>query len=98
VTYRARVSPCAGHERDRIKLKGGGKSRGKRTDASCKARWRVQMKETARFRAISPQQDDGHLAGKSKRIRVRVIPKPAPRPTGGGAEAEGIATLPTASG
>jgi hypothetical protein len=21
------------------------------------------MKETARFRAISPQQDDGHLAG-----------------------------------
>jgi hypothetical protein len=84
VTFKARVTPCAGHEGDQIILKGGGASKSKASNASCKARWRVKMKKTARFRAVSPQQDIDHLGGKSKRIRVLVIPKPEPSGGGGG--------------
>jgi hypothetical protein len=84
VTFKARVTPCAGHEGDRIVLKGGGSSKSKASNGSCKARWRIKMKKTARFQAVSPQQDDDHRAGKSKRIRVRVIPKPEPSGGGGG--------------
>jgi hypothetical protein len=43
-----------------------------------------KLAQTARFQAISPQQDADHLAGKSKRIRIRVIPKPEPTGGGGG--------------
>ncbi|MGH2724416.1 MAG: hypothetical protein ACRDI0_09170 [Actinomycetota bacterium] len=84
VTFKAKVSPCAGHQGDRIVLKGGGRTKSKASNGSCKARWRIKMKKTDRFRAISPQQDEDHLAGKSKRIRVRVIPKPDPAGGGGG--------------
>jgi hypothetical protein len=84
VTFKAKVKPCAGHQGDQIRLKGGGKSRGKASNSQCTAKWRLKMTQTARFQAISPQQDDDHLAGKSKRIRVRVIPKPQPSGGGGG--------------
>lgn len=84
VTFKARVTPCAGHQGDRIVLKGGGRSRSKTSNSSCKARWGVLMRKTARFQALSPMQDEDHLAGKSKRVRVRVIPKPEPSGGGGG--------------
>jgi hypothetical protein len=84
VTFKARVTPCAGHEGDQVILKGGGNSKSKASNGSCKARWRIKMKKSARFQAISPQQDDDHLAGKSKRVRVQVIPKPEPAGGGGG--------------
>jgi hypothetical protein len=83
VTFKARVSPCAGHEGDQITLKGGGKSRTKNSNSLCKARWRIKMERTSRFRAVSPRQDADHLAGKSKRIRIRVIPEPEPQATDG---------------
>jgi hypothetical protein len=84
VTSKARVTPCSGHEGDQIRLKGGGKSRAKASNSQCKARWRIKLTQTARFQALSPQQDADHLAGKSKHVRVRVIPKPEPTGGGGG--------------
>lgn len=84
VTFKARVTPCSGHEGDQIRLKGGGKSRAKASNSQCKARWRIKMTQTARFQAISPQQDADHLAGRSKRVRVRVIAKAPPSGDGDG--------------
>jgi hypothetical protein len=84
VTFKARVSPCSGHQGDQIRLKGGGKSRAKASNSLCKARWRIKMTQTARFQAISPQQDADHVAGKSKRLRIRVIQKPEPSGDGDG--------------
>jgi hypothetical protein len=84
VRFKARVSPCAGHEGDQIQLKGGGRTRTKASTATCTAKWRLKMKRTSRFLAVSPQQDEDHLPGQSKRIRIRVIQEPEPRPDGGG--------------
>jgi len=84
VTFKARVTPCSGHEGDTIRLKGGGKTRSKASNSTCRAKWRIKMKKTARFQAVSPRQDDDHLAGKSKRVRVRVIPKASTDGAGGG--------------
>jgi hypothetical protein len=84
VRFRASVRPCAGHEGNQVQLKGGGRTRRKSSTAACTAKWRLKMKRTTRFRAISPQQDADHRAGGSKRIRIRVIREPEPQPSGGG--------------
>ena len=74
VKIRARVSPCEGHEGDLIRLVRGSKRIAtKATNDACVARFRLKMKRTARFRAVSPQQDDDHLAGRSKKVKVRVV-------------------------
>jgi hypothetical protein len=74
VKIRARVSPCEGHEGDLIRLVRGSKRIAtKATNDACVARFRLKMKRTVRFRAVSPQQDDDHLAGRSKKVKVRVV-------------------------
>jgi hypothetical protein len=74
VKLTATVSPCAGHERDQVELlRGSKKIAAKATNDACVARFKVKMKKTARFRAVSPQQDDDHLQGRSKKVKVRVV-------------------------
>ncbi len=74
VKIRARASPCEGHEGDLIRLVRGSKRIAtKATNDACVARFRLKMKRTVRFRAVSPQQDDDHLAGRSKKVKVRVV-------------------------
>jgi List-Bact-rpt repeat protein len=69
------VSPCAGHEGDLVEFyRGAGKIKTKPSNASCTAKVRVRMKKTARFQAVSPKQDDDHLAGTSNKVKVRVLP------------------------
>ena len=69
----AMVSPCPGHEGDGVEL-----YRGKKkiatvvSDSSCAARFKVRIKKTSKFQAVSPQQDADHLAGASKKLKVRV--------------------------
>jgi hypothetical protein len=46
----------------------------KASNGACVARLRVRVKRTTVFRAVSPQQDDDHLAGRSKKVKVRVLP------------------------
>jgi hypothetical protein len=74
VKIRARVSPCEGHEGDLIRLvRGSKKIATKAANEACVARFRIKMKKTARFQAVSPQQDDDHLEGVSKKVKIRVI-------------------------
>jgi hypothetical protein len=74
VKLTATVSPCAGHDGDHVELfRGSKKIAAKATNDACVARFKVKMKKTARFRAVSPQQDDDHLQGRSKKIKVRVV-------------------------
>jgi hypothetical protein len=68
------VSPCAGHEGDLAQLfRGSKKISTKATTTTCAAVFKVKMKKTAKFRAVSPKQDDDHLEGVSNKIRVKVI-------------------------
>jgi len=72
---RAVVSPCAGHEGEVVELYRGAKRIAtKATNADCVATKRVRLRRTATFRAVSPQQDDDHLAGTSNKVKVRVRP------------------------
>jgi hypothetical protein len=72
---RAKVLPCAGHEGDVVEFfRKKKRIATKASNASCVARLRVKMRRTARFRAVSPQQDDDHLAGTSRKVKVRVLP------------------------
>jgi hypothetical protein len=72
---KATVKPCAGHEGDLIEFyRGATKIATKPSDAACTARLKVRMKKTARFQAVSPQQDADHLAGTSNKVKVRVLP------------------------
>jgi hypothetical protein len=67
------VSPCTGHQGHSIDLyRGSAKIATKASDGACTATFRVRMRKTARFTAISPQQDADHLAGTSNRVKVRV--------------------------
>jgi hypothetical protein len=68
----ATVSPCAGHEGDTIELYRGNKKVATiASDSSCAARFRVRIKKTSTFQAVSPKQDADHQAGTSKKLRVR---------------------------
>ncbi len=72
---RAVVAPCAGHEGDVVEFYRGAKRIAtKATNDYCVARKRVRPRRTATFRAVSPQQDDDHLAGASNKVKVRVRP------------------------
>jgi hypothetical protein len=74
VKLTATVSPCAGHEGDLVELfRGSKKISTKATTSTCVAVFKVKMKKTARFRAVSPKQDDDHLEGVSGKVKVRVI-------------------------
>jgi hypothetical protein len=74
VRLKATVSPCAGHGGDVVDLfRGKKRIATKATTDACVAGFRVKMRKTARFRAISPQQDGDHLEGVSKKVKVRVI-------------------------
>jgi hypothetical protein len=74
VKLTATVSPCAGHERDQVELlRGSKKIATKTTNDACVARFRVKMRKKVRFQAVSPQQDDDHLEGRSKKVKVRVV-------------------------
>jgi len=69
---RAAVQPCAGHEGDAIELfRGAKKIRTATSDASCTAVFKVKVKKTARYRAVSPKQDADHGAGTSKNLKIR---------------------------
>lgn len=77
VRFRARVSPCAGHENDNIVLfasTGGklGRVAKKRSSSSCTATFRRRVRQRTVFQARWPRQDDDHLQGKSRRKTVRV--------------------------
>jgi len=71
---RAKVLPCAGHEGDVIQfLRGKRKVATKQSNGSCVAKVKVKVPRTSVFRAVSPQQDDDHLKGTSKKVKVRVL-------------------------
>jgi hypothetical protein len=89
VTLKARVSPCGNHAGETVQLKFGGKIRSKTSSSQCEAKWRMRLKKTTRFRAVSPQQDEDHLTGTSKRVKVRVIPEPKAARADGGGEDDG---------
>jgi hypothetical protein len=70
---RAKVLPCAGHEGDVVQFfRGKKKVATKQSNASCVAKVKVKVPRTSAFRAVSPQQDDDHLKGTSKKVKVRV--------------------------
>ena len=67
------VSPCAGHEGDSLQLLRKGKVIvTKPSNTACTALFKVKMKKTATFQAVSPQQDADHLEGRSKTVTVKV--------------------------
>lgn len=69
---KATVQPCAGHEGDAIELfRGKKKIKTATSDPSCTAVFKVRVKKTARYRAVSPKQDADHAAGTSKKLKVR---------------------------
>jgi len=69
---RAAVQPCEGHEGDTIELfRGAKRIRTATSDASCTAVFKVKVKKTARYRAVSPKQDADHGAGTSKNLKIR---------------------------
>jgi hypothetical protein len=68
----AAVQPCAGHEGDTIELfRGAKKMKTATSDASCTAVFKIKVKKTATYRAVSPQQDADHGAGTSKNLKIR---------------------------
>jgi hypothetical protein len=70
---RAKVDPCAGHEGDVVQFFRKKKRIGtKQSNGSCVATMKVTVRKTSVFRAVSPQQDDDHLKGTSKKVKVRV--------------------------
>lgn len=70
----AKVSPCGGHEGDTVDLyRGSKKIATKASNASCVAKFKVKMKKTAKFQAVSPQQDADHLEGVSNKLKVKVV-------------------------
>jgi hypothetical protein len=70
---RAKVFPCAGHEGDVVQFfRKKKKIRTKQSNGSCVAKVKVKVRKTSAFRAVSPQQDDDHLKGTSKKVKVRV--------------------------
>jgi hypothetical protein len=70
---RAKVLPCPGHEGDVIQFfRKKKKVATKKSNGSCVAKVKVKVKRTSVFRAVSPQQDDDHLTGTSKKEKVRV--------------------------
>jgi hypothetical protein len=69
----ATVSPCAGHENDNVELyRGKKKIATVASDASCTAKFKAKIKKTSNFTAVSPQQDEDHGVGTSKKLKVRV--------------------------
>jgi hypothetical protein len=75
VRLRARVVPCEGHEGDKVRFLRKKKRIATRpSNAACVATLRVSVQRTTVFRAVSPQQDDDHLAGTSKKVKVRILP------------------------
>ncbi|MGH2710832.1 MAG: hypothetical protein ACRDH9_06485, partial [Actinomycetota bacterium] len=68
----ATVAPCTGHESDNVELyRGKKKIATVASDASCVARFKVKIKKTSSFKAVSPQQDTDHAAGMSKKLKVK---------------------------
>lgn len=73
VRLRAKVLPCAGHEGDVVQFfRRKKKVTTKQSNGSCVAKVRVKVPRTTVFRAVSPQQDDDHLKGTSRKVKVRV--------------------------
>jgi CSLREA domain-containing protein len=75
VRLSAIVSPCAGHEGDRIVFQKKVEDHWKRiarkdSNNLCKARTRPRIWKTTVFRAVSPKQDADHAKGVSNRIRI----------------------------
>jgi glucose/arabinose dehydrogenase len=72
VRLRARATPCPGRAGDRVKLRSGGKKiRAKRLNGRCRARFKVRIRKTRRFRAVIGA-DEAHLGDRSNRARVRI--------------------------
>jgi dipeptidyl aminopeptidase/acylaminoacyl peptidase len=73
IRLRAKVSPCEGHERDKVEFfRKRKRIATKKSNDNCVATLRVRMKKTSRFRALSPRQDADHLAGRSRTVKVTV--------------------------
>ncbi|MDQ4004903.1 MAG: hypothetical protein M3135_01190, partial [Actinomycetota bacterium] len=73
VRFTVGVEPCAGHVGETVQLTGRNRTFAGILDAQCIETFRVRMRRTTTFRAISPQQDADHLADTSNPIRVRVL-------------------------
>ncbi|MGH2653622.1 MAG: TolB family protein [Actinomycetota bacterium] len=72
-TLRARVSPCEGHEGDVVEFYRRKKRIATKTsNDACVARFKVKVRKTTRFTAVSPEQDVDHVAGTSKPVKVKV--------------------------
>jgi hypothetical protein len=72
-TLRAKIKPCEGHEGNVVEFYGKKKRIARKTsNTNGVAKLKVKVTRTTKFRAISPEQDLDHLAGKSKPVRVRV--------------------------
>jgi hypothetical protein len=68
----ATVAPCLGHEGDTIDLlRGKKKIASVASDPTCTARFKVRIRKTSTFQAVSLKQDDDHEAGASKKLKVR---------------------------
>jgi hypothetical protein len=70
---RAKVLPCEGHEGDRVQFfRKKKRIATKKSNKACVAKVKVRVPRTSVFRAVSPQQDEDHLKGTSKKVKVRV--------------------------
>jgi hypothetical protein len=69
VRLKAKVKPCAGHERDVVEFYRKKKRIAtKKSNANCVAKLKVRVTRTTKFKAVSPQEDLDHLAGTSKPV------------------------------
>ncbi|MGH2654450.1 MAG: InlB B-repeat-containing protein [Actinomycetota bacterium] len=70
---RAKVLPCEGHEGDSVQFfRKKKRIATKKSNKACVAKVKVRVPWTSVFRAVSPQQDEDHLKGTSKKVKVRV--------------------------
>ncbi|MGH2692513.1 MAG: hypothetical protein ACRDHM_08420, partial [Actinomycetota bacterium] len=47
------------------------------SDSTCTALFKVKVKKTASYQAVSPQEDADHAAGTSNKLKVRVKKPPS---------------------
>jgi hypothetical protein len=71
-----KVEPCEGHEGHIMELyRNGLKIAETPMDEDCVAAFKIKMRKAAAFYAVSPQQDDDHLAVTSNTVNIKIKPK-----------------------
>lgn len=72
-TFTATVSPCSGHEGQVVELRSTGATLATvPTDPTCTASVGIRVNKARSYYAVSPAQDQDHLAGISPDILVRI--------------------------